>query len=832
MTEKIPSINNFNKFIQEPNSKNFINVFNDINTDYYEFNASELKIDVESLTNNIIFNHDNYHEFSKELWEALTKFDFSWIIIDSFQEKKQEASNESPPLDQETLDALRDNAYKMAEGDSILKGGTLNIEPQKEEKVNRAFSFFNIINLLDDDHIKKNFQTPLNNKAKKLTNILSTLGAENNHPFIKQYDSNAFYKRERLSISHDVIEFISLLIFKFQSFALLDNKKNKKKFSIPAKLDFITELIFFKLIFGKYHHPKSQIFVRESLKSLNYKEDIILFDRSYDLFLSVPNAFETNPVYDELFLNSWSISLPVIGHHLPQAAFTIFLRDLTYAESEYNSSPYDEYFINHCFFMLLAYQNVYSNVKKGLSNKEYIPDADFELQKEVSIRMMGVINLLFFIDSENHDSKDVFNLTLSRNEDLYVPPSLVFEYLIHYYEFNWHVKNLGMTIHIFDIDKNHALRCFLDAIPLNQFHYPINPFPIYEAKDVDGLLFDSDIFDEEKVTVEDLKKFSGNIYTLAFSLERYNHAFLDNRFDKYLQLIDKDTFTNVGLDKYFSLCFVTNFLHLLVDIQLSIKSDFSKNKNSKVFFNIQNFHDAYKHLKNDKSQTEFLFFKYLVNSDLFTNDLIQSKFGVLQKELLRDIRHELIHKENNLKNLIKLVPNKNHINDDIEWFKDLDINKFNTIQKINVDLNKVNEHTESYELKKIIAPLREFLESMKPQYITFLMKAINDNPKIKNKFFPRARFQDYSIGSWIKLLININQMSNNEIKGLNDLLSVGLREHVKKINKIDIDLLKQFERVTHILNAGSHHGSSIRFHELVSAYTFIVNQKYLGAIII
>ena len=71
ISENINTINTISEFLLKPTSKNFIKIFKYVRTQK-EINWQIYEKDIEKKLNIFIFDHENYQDFTEDLWNELS----------------------------------------------------------------------------------------------------------------------------------------------------------------------------------------------------------------------------------------------------------------------------------------------------------------------------------------------------------------------------------------------------------------------------------------------------------------------------------------------------------------------------------------------------------------------------------------------------------------------------------------------------------------------------------------------------------------------------------------------------------------------------------------
>lgn len=810
MKKQINSINPISAFFLDPTSKKFIEIFAYLKLKK-EINWEVYQGDIEKTLNTIKFDHKNYQSFLEELWVEFSHFDFNGMILESIDFSNPEKDGHveiKPELKKEISEAL--GQYIKASEE--IRGGNLL---GKNNKLLRSFDFFQIVprilkKKIFDDISQKHLQI-IDDKALKFSSILTRLLTEEDNDQLKYYDNQAHYCSDRVDFPQDGMSLISVFIFK----CIFDGlEKEESSLETIQKVDFIFQCMVFKLLLGKHHHKTlCQEYFNKILHKQSLKKDLLIFDNSYANFLDEDD-------YSLYFCQLTNFS-SWLFHTVPQAALTIFLRELLAIYHEYDDRSDDEnWFLNYCFVLAVQINGDFSH---GMKN-EYLIVSYAEESKEELEWLLKAFNLLMGSDTSAGFKDEPENIQL--NKALYVPPSISFKILTGAYsEIDWYFREIGLEGKITAFNKN-IIGNYLIRNATNQSNdFAVNPFP-KGFSGLDALEYIKFFADDEPYF--DLDTLTNSPYCIPLFLQGYADYFSYDiqKFSHYSKITDLTLLKQNGLENYSPTCFVVNFLNMLID--QAARNNGESKSDKKIHFNIKSFKSHYEFLKSDSEyKSELHIFHMLLNTDLISDELIEKNYGVLEQQCLISIMKSVDSAEKK-KNINS---NVTYLSDDLHWIKLISDDCYKIMASIREEINSKEKSNNEGESIGIIARLRSVAEELRPTVIESLINFIKKHKHIKDKYFSRNNnFNSYGIQSFSYLVDTTHKMNTLDFNSFKDTLSEQSHiDCVRRIRDFDKQLVRDFLRQTSSLNSGSH--NNLRPKEVMSIYEFISKEKYFGKII-
>jgi len=835
-SENIKTINIISEFLLKPTSNNFIKIFEYVRTQK-EINWEVYEKDIEKKLNSFTFDHSTYHDFIKELWIELSYFDFNDIIVQSTdfsEEEKKPIKSSGTKLPPNFTENIGKAIGGMIESKRELSGGNLI---GKDGSLVRSFSFFQTIRRLHDHNIfnditQKHLQN-VDDKAQSFSSILAQLLIKEENPLLHYYDKQASYRSDRKDLSEDSISFLSVFIMKCLSDGI---EKEDGAIDEVEKIDLLMQCFFLKLFFGKYHHKTlCQKYLNKILSKLSYKNNLLKFENSYSNFFN--NKIESN-----LFIALLSMFSVNFFHTVPQAALTIFLRELLlgfYDIDEIGNS--NNQFVYFCKVIACIIVNNFSHGQKNsyLISVEERPDFNeegLECIDKILRAYLGMLQLMFSVKGVKKETLETYNFKI--NKSLYIPPSISFDlFKGSNYGIDWYFDQIDMDVSESAINRN-IIGTYLIRNANNQNKvYAVNPFPTFTLNDLSSMEFN---FFDDDIEFYDLEEFTKSIYCLPLWLEPYQSLSFDdaNKYNYLAQITNSNLLRKNGLEDFGPVCFLANYLNMIFETygrnRLDLKKEKKKEKihfkKEKIHFNTIDFKKNYKALSsNPKYQSELYIFNVIFNTGIISNEFLEENFGVLEQQCLKSIIESVNSNE-------KLNNNKSNIAffaDNLLWIKKVNDNCYKTMSSIREEIiSSIPNDDDTGITTGIMARLRNVGEELRPKLVESLIDYIKNNTHIKNKYFVQNNnLNSYGVSSWSYIVDQIIQLNDADFKSFINQLSDELHiKYVTKIRKLNRKLSKDFIRQTKILNIATH-GENLRLKEVSAVFEFISSEIYFGEFI-
>jgi hypothetical protein len=832
-SENIKTINTISDFLLKPTSNNFIKIFEYVRTQK-KINWEVFEKDIEKKLNSFTFDHSTYQDFIEELWIELSYFDFNDIITQStdFSEEEKKPIKSSgeevkPNLPPNFIENMGKAMGDMIDSKRELSGGNL---VDKDGNLIRSFAFFQTIRRLHDHNIfnditQKNLQN-VDDKAQSFSSILAQLLIKEENPLLHYYDKQASYRSDRKDLSEDSISFLSVFIMKCLSDGI---EKEDGAIDEVEKIDLLMQCFFLKLFFGKYHHKTlCQKYLNKILFKLSYKDNLFKFENSYSNFFD-------NKINSNMFIGMLAIFSPYFFHTVPQAALTIFLRELLLGYYDLDGiENSNNQFVHFCKVIACLIVNNFSHGQKNsysinVEERPGFNEGAPEYIDKILRVYLGMIQSMFSLKKVKKETLETYNFKI--NKSLYIPPSISFDLFNgSNYDIDWYFDQIDMDVAESAINRN-IIGTYLIRNANNQSEvYAVNPFPTFTSNDLRSMEYN--FFDDDS-EFYDLEEFTKSIYCLPLWLEPYQSLSFDNanKYNYLAQITNLNLLTKNGLEDFGPVCFLANYLNMIFETYARSRSDREQeNKTEKIHFNIIDFKKNYNALSsNPKYKSELNVFNEIFNTGLISPEFLNENFGVLEYQCLYSIMESVNSNK-------KLNNNKSKIAffaDDLLWIKKINDNCYKTISSIREEIiSSIPNDDDTGITTGIMARLRSVLEELRPKPVESLIDYIKNNKHIKNKYFVQNNnLNVYGVGSWSYIVDQIIQLNDADFKSFINQLSDELHiKYVTKISKLNSKLSKDFIRQTKTLNIGAH-GENLRLKEVVGVFEFISTEIYFGEFI-